>query len=291
MTDINQQCPCCSSLDTFKSDNWWLCVACNQRWHEEEIAAGHRIDTPPNATTAPYRHDLPKDGAKVHDEGKEAVKSSRERFEAIPGIAFRIARSKLEYHDDCNFYITPEWTSQCCDDVDYVNNFRDGWQHQQAVVDALTLSSNTFHDAYINANNKMLILKQENDELSGRNYSREVDFYKSLNAAEQEIYNRAYQWNSISHKRTCDKIIDDLNSLIDAEKAKSEELQKRVEAVESTLMALRDKAGEKFDAACAEQDSEGGDYWSGQFHALDTALHSLGFKDSYDEAGLRHETP
>ena len=72
---------------------------------------------------------------------------------------------------------------------------------------------------------------------------------------------------------------------------REEELQKRVEAVESTLRALRDRAGEKFDAAEQQKNTKGADYWSGQFHALDTALHSLGFKDSYDEAGLSHETP
>ena len=88
-----------------------------------EIAAGHRIDTPPNATISPPRHDLPQDGATVQEGDKDAATSSRGEFEAwcaSNGI-------QTNKHDA---------------DGTYVNNKAyyawKAWQHQQAVVTTLT---------------------------------------------------------------------------------------------------------------------------------------------------------
>lgn len=58
-------------------------------------------------------------------------------FEQIPEIAERIKRSKMELQDNGNYW-TPEWDSQSCCDQDFVNNFKKGWQHQQAIINEHT---------------------------------------------------------------------------------------------------------------------------------------------------------
>lgn len=58
-------------------------------------------------------------------------------FEQIPEIAERIKRSKMELQDNGNYW-APEWDSQSCCDQDFVNNFKKGWQHQQAIIDEHT---------------------------------------------------------------------------------------------------------------------------------------------------------
>lgn len=101
-----------------------------------EIAAGHRIDTPPNAPTAPYSHDLPKDGAMVQDVNKEAVASSRSEFE-------RAFQNSLTYQhlEQANYFQKAIFAFNDATGkyIHYVVQAAyEMWQHQQAVVTTLT---------------------------------------------------------------------------------------------------------------------------------------------------------
>lgn len=103
---------------------------------KEEIAAGHRIDTPPNAPTAPYSHDLPKDGAMVQDVNKEAVASSRSEFE-------RAFQNSLTYQhlEQANYFQKAIFAFNDATGkyIHYVVQAAyEMWQHQQAVVTTLT---------------------------------------------------------------------------------------------------------------------------------------------------------
>ena len=69
-------------------------------------------------------------------------------FEQIPEIAERIKRSKMELQDNGNYW-APEWDSQSCCDQDFVNNFKKGWQHQQAIIDSLKAQLNNMEACYI----------------------------------------------------------------------------------------------------------------------------------------------
>ena len=85
-------------------------------------------------------------------------------FEQIPEIAERIKRSKMELQDNGNYW-APEWDSQSCCDQDFVNNFKKGWQHQQAIIDSLKAQLNNMEACYIEKKKQVEAVSQVHAEL------------------------------------------------------------------------------------------------------------------------------
>ena len=81
-------------------------------------------------------------------------------FEQIPEIAERIKRSKMELQDNGNYW-APEWDSQSCCDQDFVNNFKKGWQHQQAKINQHQLEIHALGEA--NLNQAMMLAKKQEE--------------------------------------------------------------------------------------------------------------------------------
>lgn len=226
-------------------------------WPEDKKKAASVISvTALNTTTASPRHDLHQYGAKVHDEWEEAVKSSRERFEAIINRRYVVINLTRVFGDSNEYVNQSVQTAWIC------------WQHQQAVVD-----EQRDEIEYQKAERK------REQDAAWSTHDEQVRIIKQQDDKVKELQNL--------NLHTARQFNDQRDTVADLE-YKNKELQKRVEAVESTLREARDRAEKKGKAA---KNSEIGAYWGGVFNALDTALHSLGFKDSHDEAGKSHETP
>ena len=103
-------------------------------------------------------------------------------FEQIPEIAERIKRSKMELQDNGNYW-APEWDSQSCCDQDFVNNFKKGWQHQQAIIDSLKTQLNNMEACYIGKKKQVEAVSQVLCELK-----------KSLkDFQEMDLYDKGYR--------------------------------------------------------------------------------------------------
>ena len=98
-------------------------------------------------------------------------------FEQIPEIAERIKRSKMELQDNGNYW-APEWDSQSCCDQDFVNNFKKGWQHQQAIIDSLKAQLNNMEACYIEKKKQVEAVSQVLCELKeSLTDFKEMDLY------------------------------------------------------------------------------------------------------------------
>ena len=122
-------------------------------------------------------------------------------FEQIPEIAERIKRSKMELQDNGNYW-APEWDSQSCCDQDFVNNFKKGWQHQQAIIDSLKTQLNNMEACYIGKKKQVEAVSQVLCELK-----------KSLkDFQEMDLYDKGY-------RVTTEYVIADLEQALRGEHA------------------------------------------------------------------------